>query len=64
MYRVNYQKLKAIKADIESINALQKKNKEQLNKDFLRYLQFAWQRREKTVSNIDSSLLASNVRDQ
>jgi hypothetical protein len=37
---------------------------EQLEKDFLRYIRYKQQERENTISAVDSSLLASNIRDQ
>ncbi len=57
-------KLKAIKSEVENIQILLKKNKEQIEKDFLKYVMYKQQEREKTTSAVDSSLLASNIRDK
>ena len=43
---------------------LLKKNKDQMEKDFLKYVLYKQQEREKTTSTVDSSLLASNIRDK
>lgn len=64
IYRENFDKLKSLKLEIENINVLQKKNVEQLEKDFLKYIKFKQQERETTINTVDSSLLASNIKDQ
>ena len=64
IYRENFDKLKSLKLEIENINVLQKKNVEQLEKDFLKYIKFKQQERENTINTVDSSLLASNIKDQ
>lgn len=43
VYRTNFDKLKSLKLEIQNINVLQKKNVEQLQKDFLRYIKYKQQ---------------------
>lgn len=64
VYKSNFDSLKGIKQEIENIQALQRKNVEQLEKDFLRYIKYKQQERETTISAVDSSLLASNIKDK
>ena len=62
-YKDASQKLKGLKLEIENIQLLQKKNADQLEKDFLKYVTLKQQERETSLASVDSSILASNIRD-
>lgn len=56
--------LKSLKNDIESIQVLQKKQMEQLKKDFTKWYLLKQKERSSLTQEIDSSLLTSNIRDK
>lgn len=56
--------LKNLKNDIESIQLLQKKQMEQLKKDFTKWYMLKQKERTAMTQEIDSSLMASNIKDK
>ena len=56
--------LKHLKNDIESIQLLQKKQMEQLKKDFTKWYMLKQKERTNMTQSIDSSLMTSNIKDK
>jgi hypothetical protein len=65
VYRENFERLKILKMEIESIEMIEKKNLEQLEKDFHKWVLFKTKERESTVQQLDQSLLKkSTIKDE
>ena len=58
------QELKTLKNDIESIQLLNKKQMEQLKKDFMKWYMLKQKERTNMTQSIDSTLLTSNIKDK
>ena len=56
--------LKNLKNDIESIQLLQKKQMEQLKKDFTKWYMLKQKERSNLTQSIDASLMTSNIKDK
>ena len=56
--------LKNLKNDIESIQLLQKKQMEQLKKDFTKWYMLKQKQRTNLTQSIDSTLMTSNIKDK
>ena len=56
--------LKNLKNDIENIQLIQKKNMEQLKKDFTKWYMLKQKERSALTQSIDSSLMTSNIKDK
>lgn len=62
--RVNFDKLRELKNEITSIQALVKKNTEILQRDFEKYLAFTEKERREATKSIEPSVLASSIQDE
>ncbi len=63
-YKSNYEKLRKLKMECESITALEKQNLKQLENDFHRWILLIQKERESATSGMDSTMLSSNIKDQ
>lgn len=56
--------MKNLKNDIDSIEILQKKQMEQLKKDFTKWYMLKQKERSNLTQSVDPSLMTSNIKDK